>query len=68
VISKQGDPFWRFAAFRIRRSLGTGLTARRRIGAGVLARALMVPAAADAAGYETRGGDRRFVPGEALVR
>jgi hypothetical protein len=44
------------------------LTARRRIGAGVLARALMVPAAADAAGYETRGGDRRFVPGEALVR
>jgi thermitase len=42
--------------------------ARKLIGVGGLTLALMLPAAADAAGYETRDGDRRFVPGEALVR
>ena len=34
----------------------------------MLALALLAPAAADAAGSDTRDGDRRFVPGEALVR
>jgi thermitase len=42
--------------------------ARKLIGAVVLALALTLPAVAGAAGYEPRDGDRRFVPGEALVR